>query len=271
MATVADITTIARNYLRDFPKFFQLTYAVSGRTYDLSKPNVHADSIWVAYTPSTGGASAGASPPVVIPSTDYDLDSRNGLLRLTTLPVADSILVEGYNYEWLLPADLDFYAEMAINLNTHNLDISLADMAPAVSDVVGIHTLVQALWGLLSEYSRDIDVITSESVHILASQRYRTVSDLLDYWMAEYNRRATALNIGLERIEVLTLRRISYSTGRYVPVYKGREVGDYSPIERIWPEIEDGIIDLEEEDDELRQDVLVEGEPPPGYLSHGYY
>jgi len=172
---------------------------------------------------------------------------------------------------WLLEADLAFYADMAINLNTHNLCSPLANMAPAVADVIGIHTLVQALWGLLSEYSRDIDVITSESVHIQASQRYRMVSNLLDYWMGEYNRRAQALNIGLERLEVLTLRRISRTTNRLVPLYKPREVGDYGPIERLFPPIDDGIIDIEEESDELRDEIYIDGEPPPGYLSTGYY
>ena len=271
MATKAEIVNIARNYLRDFPRFFQLDFAPAGRTYNVGKPNIDAESLWVAYVPNSGGASAAASV-TVLPASSYSLDERNGLIRLAApLPNAQTIMVEGYYYEWLTPADMDFYADMAIHLNTHNLNIHLSDMAPAVSDVIGIHTLVQALWGLVSEYSRDIDVITSESVHILASQRYRMVTDLLDYWMAEYNKRAQALNIGLERLEVLNLRRISRTTNRYVPVFKGREVGDYGPIERIWIPIDDGELNLEEKDDPLRQDVLVEGEPPPGYLSTGYY
>ncbi|NDC89494.1 MAG: hypothetical protein EB075_11960 [Bacteroidetes bacterium] len=180
-------------------------------------------------------------------------------------------MVDGYYYEWFLPSDMEFYADMAINLNTHNLRVPLANLAPAVTDVIGIHTLVQALWGLMSEYSRDIDVITSESVHIQTSQRYRMVSSLLDYWMGEYNRRATALNIGLERLEVLTLRRVSRTTNRLVPIYRPREVGDYGPIERVYPEIDDGVIDIEELPDDLREEVYLDGEPPPGYLSTGYY
>jgi hypothetical protein len=144
-------------------------------------------------------------------------------------------------------------------------------MAPAVVDVVGIHALIQALWGLLSEYSRDIDVITSESVHIIASQRYRMVSSLLEYWTEEYNKRAQALNIGLDRMEVMTLRRVSRTTNYLVPVYKSREVGDYSPIERLYPELDSGFVDISEKEDDLRQDVLVDGEPPAGYLVTGFY
>lgn len=263
MATKAEIVNIARNYLRDFKKPFQQTFVSMGISYDLGKPNVEADTLWVEYVPQGGSASA---------SVAYTLDDRNGLIRLgSALPLNATLMVDGYYYEWLLPSDLDFYADMAINLNTHNLRVPLANLAPAVADVIGIHTLVQALWGLMSEYSRDIDVITSESVHIQTSQRYRMVSSLLDYWMSEYNRRATALNIGLERLEVLTLRRVSRTTNRLVPIYRPREVGDYGPIERVYPEIDDGVIDIEELPDDLREEVYLDGEPPPGYLSTGYY
>jgi hypothetical protein len=268
MATLDDVATIARTYLRDFPKFYQLSFTPSGPTFDVGKPNLVEAGMWVAYVPNGPAASAGALP---LTTQEYSVDARNGLVRLVTLPDASQVLIEGYHYEWLLPADLDFYAQMAVDLNTQNLSTPLSDMAPAVVDVIGIHALVQALWALLSEYSRDIDVITSESVHIIASQRYRMVSSLLDMWMDEYNKRAQALNIGLERMEVLTLRRVSKTTNYLVPVYKSREIGDYSPIERLFPEIDEGVIDLTEKEDELREDVLIDGEPPAGYLTTGYY
>jgi hypothetical protein len=264
MATKTDVINIARNYLRDFPKFFQGSYAPVSRTYDVGKPNVDPTSLWVATV-------TGASVSVLTADVGYVLDERNGLVRFPTLPVCDSVLVEGYHYEWLLPSDLDFYADMAIDLNTHNLHTQLSEMAPAVVDVIGIHALIQALWGLLSEYSRDIDVITSESVHIIASQRYRMVSSLLNQWTDEYNKRAAALNIGLERLEVLNLRRVSKTTNRLVPLYKDREVGDYGPIERLWPEIPEGVINLTDESEDLRQDIFIDGEPVPGYLSTGQF
>ena len=47
-ATVSTITTIARNFLRDFPKFFQVSFDAVGRTYELGSPNIDADSLWVA-------------------------------------------------------------------------------------------------------------------------------------------------------------------------------------------------------------------------------
>lgn len=266
MTTKDDIIKVARGYLRDFPKFFQTSFTPTGITYELEKPNIDKASMWVAYVP-TGAASVS----VLTPTVDYSVDERNGLLRLAAPLVADTLMVEGYYYEWLTNEDLSFYADMAIHLNTHNLHTSLDNLADAVVDVVGIHALVQALWGLLSEYSRDIDVITSESVHIIASQRYRMVASLLDTWMGEYNKRAAALNIGLERMEMVTLRRVSLTTGRLVPVYRQREIEDVGPIERLWPAIDDGVISVEEPEDPLRTDVFVDGEPPPGFLTSGNY
>jgi len=93
----------------------------------------------------------------------------------------------------------------------------------------------------------------------------------LEYWTQEYNKRAQALNIGLERLEVVNLRRVSRTTNRLVPLFKPREVGDYGPIERIFTDIDDGLINLEEEEDDNRQEVYLDGEPPPGYLSTGHY
>lgn len=265
MATRADVIAIARGYLRDFPRFFQTAFSPSGRTYELGKPNIDPDSLWVGYVPTSGPSVS------VLPESAYALDERNGLLRLATLPPADQIMVEGYYYEWLTPTDLEFYADIAINNNTHGLNTPLETMASVVVDVIGIDALVQALWGLLSEYSRDIDVITSESVHIIASQRYRMVENLLSQWTEEYNKRAAALNIGLERMEMFTLRRVSKTTNRLVPIYKQREIEDYGPIERLWPEISDGVITIEEKEDVLRDDVYVEGEPPPGFLTSSSY
>jgi hypothetical protein len=268
-ATVSTITTIARNFLRDFPKFFQVSFDAVGRTYELGSPNIDADSLWVAsYT--TGS-------PVTITSntsasTNYSLDSRNGILRFNTTPSASaSILVEGYYYEWVLPSDLEFYANRSIEQHVYNLDLPLESMSAIVIDTIGMHCVVESLWGLLTEYSRDIDISTSESVHIPASQRFRMVQSLLDYWTKAYERQAKSLNIGLERIEIMNLRRVSRSTNRFVPIYKAKELGEYGPIERLFPEVSKGTIDIEEPADKQINDVFVDIEPGVSINSSAIY
>ncbi len=268
MATFDDVVTIARNYLRDFPKFFQVSFDALGRTYQLGHTNVDAESLWVAsYIPNTPSASATA-----IGTTGYSLDSRNGILRLTNPPSTSAkVMVEGYYYEWVTPADLEFYSRKAIQKHLHSLNSDLTELSDAVINAIGIAAICESLWALMTEYSRDIDIITSESVHIPASQRFRMVQALLAQWEEEYKRHATALNIGIDRMEVFSLRRISRTTGYLVPLYKAREIGEYSPVERLWPRMDSGIIDQEVKEEPMRTDVYVDGPPPAGQTTTVYY
>ena len=175
-------------------------------------------------------------------------------------------MVEGYYYEWVLPSDLDFYADHAVHQHIYNLEIPLENVTDIVLDTIGMAAVVETLYGLLTEYSRDIDVTTSESVHIPASQRFRMVQSLLEYWERSYERQAKSLNIGLDRIEILNLRRVSRTTGYLVPIYKQRELGDYGPLERVFPEIGEGVLPIEDgENDDMRDQVLFQLEPQQGY------
>lgn len=266
MTDINTVITIARTYLRDFPRFFQGNFDAIGRTYQLGHVNIDKDSLWVAfYTPGSSGASA-------LSANDYALDERNGILRLSNAPAASSkILVEGYYYEWLTPADLDFYARRAVEKHLHSIQASLDELSDAVINALGIAAIVESLWALMTEYSRDIDVITSESVHIPASQRFRMVQALLVQWEQEYKNHATALNIGIDRLEVYSLRRTSRTTNRLVPLYKPKEFGDYSPMERLWPNIDSGIVEQERKEEPLREDVFIDGPPPSGQTTTAYY
>jgi hypothetical protein len=265
VATLTDVEEIARRYLRDFPKFFQSTFNVVGRTYELGQVNVDANSLWVALFNGTTTTELTAG-------TNYVLDERNGILRLNSLPSgSNTIMVEGYFYEWVTPDDLSFYAQRAVEKHIRNIGVSIEEMSDLLVNAIGIATITECLWALMTEYSRDIDVITSESVHIPASQRFRMVQSLLAQWEEEYKRHATALNIGIDRVEVFSLRRTSRITNRLVPLYKPKEFGDYSPLERLWPDIDSGVIDRETQEDNLREDVYVDTTPRSGQTTNTYY
>lgn len=268
MATQQEVIDVARQYLRDFPRFFQVSLGKIGYTYNLGHMNVSGVDLWV------GTQNHGVTTQ--LNSSQYELNERDGVLKLDfalDMDSVDTVLIEGSYYEWLTPTDMDFYSEVAIDLHEHNLETKLDTMAPAVVKIVGMGALVQALWGLLTEYSRDVDVIASESVHIPASQRFRMVQQLLTQWQGEYSKYAKSLNIGLDRMEVMNLRRVSRTTGRLVPTYKSRELGDVGPLERVWIDNDKGTIELGEEAgvDDLREDVLVDGEPPEGLTNSSYF
>lgn len=259
-----EVTTVARNYLRDFPKFFQVSFDAVGRTYELGQPNIDTNTLWIA---TNVGASVSE-----LTSSQYSLDSRNGILRLASTPTSGAkIMVEGYHYEWVSPQDLEFYAKQAISQHTFSLEIPLENMSALIIETIGIGTIVEALGALMSEFSRDIDVMTSESIHIPASQRFRMVQSLLSYWTGQYQSQARALNIGVDRIEIFNLRRVSRTTNRYVPIFKAKELGEYGPIERIFPNQDKEVIQLEEDPiDKLREDVYIDMDPPTGYTNNTY-
>jgi hypothetical protein len=266
VADLSTITNIARTYLRDFPKFFQTSFDVVGRTYELGQINIDADSLWVAvYTSTSGTASA-------LTSSQYSIDERNGVLRLSSTYEANTkLLIEGYYYEWVTPADLDFYAQRALEKHLHTVNLQVAQLADVVINAIGIAAICESLWALMTEYSRDIDVLTSESIHIPASQRFRMVQALLMQWEKEYERHATNLNIGFDRLEVFNLRRVSRTTNRLIPIYKQKEFGDYSPTERLWPMIDDGVINPEVKGDSLREDVYIDTTPISGQTTNAYH
>jgi hypothetical protein len=261
---ITEISNIARTFLRDFPKFFQTSFEATTRTYELGHPNIDASSLYIAsYTSNT---------PTVLDTSAFSLDVRNGILRLVSTPAANSsLMVEGYYYEWVHPTDLKFYTKHAINEHVYNLSTPLENMSKIVIDTIGIAAVVHSLWALLSEYSRDIDVMTSESVHIPGSQRFRMVQSLLEYWQASYEKNARSLNIGVNRIEVMNLSRISRITNRYIPMYRGRELGDYGPIERVFPERDTGTIEVEDKGDDLREEVFVDTNPPSSLYTTGQF
>lgn len=256
---------LARNYLRDFPKFFQVSFDVVGRTYELGQPNIDKDTLWIATT--TGGS---ATP---LTTSQYSLDSRNGILRLANTYAANTkLLVEGYYYEWLLPADLEFYSERSINFHRPTVSIPLEQASPAVLDVIGLGALVEALQALMTEYARDIDVMTSESIHIPGSQRFRMLQALCQQWEIEYRKHANNLNIGPERIEQFSLRRVSRTTNRLVPLYKSKEIGEYGPLDRIFAEDAEGHILLEDNTgNNLRTDVFIDLDPPAGVTTNAFF
>lgn len=264
--TLNKVTTLARTFLRDFPKFFQTSFDNVSRTYELGYPNIDSDSLYVAvYTSDT---------PTELAASAYSLDARNGILRLASTPAANSrVMIEGYHYEWIIPADLDYYAKHAIDNHTYNLgpNIALNNLSNIVINTIGMATVVEALWGLLGEYSRDIDVMTSESVHIPGSQRFRMVQSLLEYWQKEYENQARMLNIGVNRIEVMTLSRVSRTTNRYIPIYLAREIGDYGPVKRVFPDRDKGTIEVANGEEDARRDVFVDTDPPSSLYNTGFF
>jgi hypothetical protein len=224
--TTSDVATRARNRLRDFPTYFEVPFAQPTRTLRLPHPLVD-DATFEVWQPDGTTVSQG-----------WALDDRNGIVKFqdpTTWP--NGVGLSGYHYEWFLNSDLEYYA--SVTALYHEYDREGVEPSDLEVEVMALGTVVQALWALVAEFGTDIDVSTPEGMSIPAHQRFAQVWQLLQGNIDAYKHQANMLGIGLDRIEIFSLRRIAYLTNRYVPMYVPREVDDPRPPVRIYPEIPD--------------------------------
>ena len=181
--------------------------------------------------------------------TEFSLDARNGVVKIHE-PAASSegIYVLGYHMNWFLDEDLEFYAETVLNEHLYHRDDAngVSDLPVEEQQVLGMGTVVYAYWALLTELSTEIDVSTPEGMMIPASQRFHQVQSMFQYWKQKYDEMVAALDVGILKIEIKDLRRVSRLTNRYVPMFKGREVDDPRPPVRVYPPIDSNVKPPEE-------------------------
>lgn len=252
MATIESIMSGARTYMRDFPQYFTANVQKQGtpRVFQLPHKNVSPQELFVeAAGPTdtlTGIFKAG---PNVLPTAStftYTLDVREGLLKIVEAPTGDPAWgdvqyfnIDGYYHEWVATGDLRFAAEVVVaEHGTGDPDFTINDLPDAHADLVCLGTAIECCWALLFQFSRDIDVSTPEAIGLPLTQRFRQVEDLLSQILDKYKTKANMLGVGIEKITVGQLRRQSYTTNRYVPVYKPREWDDASFPVRIFPPID---------------------------------
>lgn len=236
MDTLADIADYARNLIRDFPRFFEVTYSpLPASTVRLPHPLVSSIEV---HKVSDGSEV-----------TAYTLDPRNGVIKVhEPSSCSEGLYIVGYHMNWFLDEDLEFYAETVFNEHMyHRVDAGqLSDLPVEEKQLMGMGTVVYAYWALLTEFSTEIDVSTPEGMMIPASQRFQQVQSMFQYWKAKYDEYAAALDVGILKIEIKDLRRVSRLTNRYVPMFKGREIDDPRPPVRIYPPIDSNVKSPEE-------------------------
>jgi len=229
--TVADNTEVAaeaRSILRDFPKFFEETYApLQAATIKLAAPLISTLEVRSIGDRSVVG--------------DFSLDQRNGVLKLHN-PDAylSGIHTIGYHYTWFTDGDLEYFADVSLAEIGHGRadGITYDGYGSAEQHLVAIGAVTWALWSLVTEFATDIDVSTPEGMSIPAHQRFQQVLQMFQFWKAQYDHMAAALNMGLFAIEGFEFRRVSYLTNRLVPLFRNHEVDDPYPPVRVFPPID---------------------------------
>lgn len=262
MTTLAEVSSVARKLSRDFGTFFEINFATTGATLRLPHPLVEPTSVTVIN--NDDGSTV----------DDFVVNARGGLLKLNNpSQYTDGVYVSGMYYQWFLDEDLDFFSSVIITEHLHHrTGVTLEGIQGAEVEVMGIGTLVNALWSLLAEFATDIDVSSPEGINIPAHQRFQQVQSLIQYWEKRYDEKAALLNVGLKKIEQFTLRRVARLSNRYVPLYRGREIDNPRPPIRVRPPI-DPMVPTPFEDEEAywgnREDNLVSESWDFGYGGWG--
>lgn len=256
MATLAGIVARIRSEIGDSSAPFVDTFTGGDElsSYDLSEVNV--TSVQAKVT-----TASPASTVELVEDTDYVLSPAEGSILLinpaySPLHHGQTLIVRGTSVGMFSDAELQQYVTDAVNqhaygrsLTTRYRDghgfirydhepVTLETLPPVEEPLLAYLAAINVLWTLATDAATDVDVNTAEGTFVPRSQRYRQIMEHLGELQQRYNILAQQLNVGLARIEMFQLRRVSRTTNRLVPVFQSREYDDTSKPERLLPPID---------------------------------
>jgi hypothetical protein len=121
------------------------------------------------------------------------------------------------------------YRDMPKDL--HNLPVMEEKLVVTLSDI-------NCLWIMATDLSTNINIDTVEGTNINYAAMYSQLMTHIEALSQFYETQCGQLGVGMYRIEVLQLRRVSRTTNRLVPLYREREYDDHRyPVRRL-PQID---------------------------------
>ena len=228
MATLANLVDKVRVELGDLGKSFVAQFVADGTT---NRFNIH-------YSPlDAAGVYVWADGTDV--TNSVSVEESSGVIVFDTVPEdGTEITVSGTYYRYFTAAELQAIVESAFTQHTagHTTvvgsQITYANLPPIEDYAVATYAVTLALYTLATDASFDIDVAAPDGVSIPRSERYRQLMDMVNARQMQYKDLCVQLGIGMYKIDVFNLRRISKATGRLVPQYKPQEVDDRSYPQR---------------------------------------
>lgn len=232
MALLADLVSRVRLELGDLSA--QFTYNATGdgtnKVFDLKRKPVELTNLYV-----TVGGVAKAYP------ADYSLEGTLGILRFTVAPAANAaVVVTGTSGRYFLESELTRFITTAVTQHTNNRtdefgsEVTLSSIPPVEEYPIAILATIESLWALATDAAFDINISSPDGVMIPRSDRHRQLTQMIQQRTEQYKQLCSALNIGLWRIEMGTLRRVSRLTNKLVPIYLSQEIDDSRKPERLY-------------------------------------
>jgi hypothetical protein len=173
-------------------------------------------------------------------SADVEVEEATGHIVFDTTPAAgDVIIVAGNYFKYFTETEVSQYISDAFAQHTtfhtdsYGRTISMATLPTVEEYPVIIHASTLALYTLATDASFDIDIQAPDGVMIPRSERYRQLMQMIEVRKNQYKELCSQLSIGLYKIDVFSLRRISKTTNEYVPMFEPQEIDNKSPKTRV--------------------------------------
>ena len=254
---MALILSRTRLEIGDNSAYFQTSIQCDGFRTMFNLPVEVITTVNVTQTTITGVRS------VLVPSVDFTIDMRSGLVTTTVPPLEDyTLTISGTNNQFFSDDELVTLIRSAALKHTHNAetlqrfidsngfrqylysDATVDTIAPVEYHLVALLAAVEALEIISSDIAYDIDVSTAEGTALPRSQRFRNVGQQIAVKQARYDDLCSKLGVGLGRIEVFTVRRVSRTNGRLIPVWVNKEydergLGANTPLRVLTPRNKD--------------------------------
>jgi hypothetical protein len=173
-------------------------------------------------------------------STTVDVEETTGYMTFDEVPETGAVVVAaGTYFKYFTVTEIEQFVCTAFDQHTANHADTygraiLLDTLPGLEEYPVItYASTLALYTLATDASFDIDITAPDGVQIPRSERYRQLMQMIEVRKQQYRELCSQLGIGLYRIDVFSLRRISKTTNRYVPIYLPLEVNDRSMPQRV--------------------------------------
>jgi len=238
VARVSQIVDRARLELGDMPKKFTYTAPGTGtqKVFDTKIKPVEPYLLVVQVSSPQG------TVPIPAPA-GYTVEKDLGIFHFNAAPAANAtVTITGTSYRYFSDSDLERFVETAVEQHIHQRAdkfgrrLTVNNLDSVEEYPIAILAAIEALWCLATDSAFDIDIQAPDGVTIPRSERYRQLTGIIQQRMEQYKQLSSALNIGLWRLELGTLRRVSRNTNRLVPIYMAQEIEDARYPERVYIE-----------------------------------
>ena len=229
MANLTSLAERLRSELGDTGKSFVHQFIADGTTNRFLLPYSPVDAINMIIT--LDGTDI---------STTVDVEETTGYMTFDEVPETGAVVVAaGTYFKYFTVTEIEQFVCTAFDQHTANHADTygraiLLDTLPGLEEYPVItYASTLALYTLATDASFDIDITAPDGVQIPRSERYRQLMQMIEVRKQQYRELCSQLGIGLYRIDVFSLRRISKTTNRYVPIYLPLEVNDRSMPQRV--------------------------------------